>query len=56
MASVEIPAPRRYEGAYPHMSAARPSTGCVHTPPLEPMSESNERMVARWRDGMSPFK
>src|SRR5918996_1340292 len=37
------------------MSAARPSTGCAHTPPVELIIESKDRIVARWRDGISPF-
>lgn len=43
----------RYEGAYPHRSAARPSAGWVHTPPPEAISELNESTVARCDEVMS---
>src|SRR5436853_52365 len=37
------------------MSAARPRTGWAQTPPVELIIESNERIVARWREGIRPF-
>src|SRR5262249_61504146 len=46
-ASAETAAPNRYDVAYPHTSAALPSAGCAQTPPVEPIIESNERIVAR---------
>src|SRR5262245_37986030 len=54
--SAETAAPNRYDVAYPHTSAALPRAGCAQTPPVEPIMESNERIVARCRDGIRPLR
>jgi hypothetical protein len=45
-----------YDRSYPQTAAARPSTGWAQTPPVELISESNERIVARCRDGIKPLR
>ena len=32
------------------------SSGCAQTPPAEPIIESNEMIVARWREEIIPLR
>jgi hypothetical protein len=52
----ETAAVTTYDGPYPKTSATRPRAGWVTTPPADPISESNDRTVARCSEEISPLR